>query len=192
MPPRAERTRLALDQSVPTPVVNSLDRFLPEVQLVPLRRIDNRLSALDDRELVLALHQLGWAGLVTTNDRMLHVPDLLAALLRTGLAALVIEGVDDDPLAAVGALLQGLPAVRDWLPQAWPRPAAASAERELREQEVHVLRLGPRRPGRAAVIDLLHQAATRQHRDPESLFHEVAVGDEELTTPVLAPRFGGV
>jgi hypothetical protein len=191
MPPRPERTRLALDQSVPTPVVNSLDRFLPEVQLVPLRRIDNRLSALDDRELVLALHQLGWAGLVTTNDRMLHVPDLLAALLRTGLTALVIEGVDDDPLAAVGALLQGLPAVRDWLPRARPRPATGT-EGGLREQEVHVLRLGPRRPTRAAVIDLLHQAATRQRRDPESLFHEVAVGDEELTTPVLAPRFGGV
>lgn len=191
MPRGVERTRLALDQSVPTPVVNSLDRFLPEVQLVPLRRIDNRLSALDDRELVLALHQLGWAGLVTTNDRMLHVPDLLAALLRTGLTALVIEGVDDDPLAAVGALLQGLPAVRHWLPRE-PRPAPAGAGRKLRGQDAHVLRLGPRRPTRAAVIDLLHQAAARQQRDAESLFHEVAVGDEELTTPVLAPRFGGM
>lgn len=173
---------MALDQSVPTPVLNSLDRLLPEVQLVPLRRIDNRLSALDDRELVLALHQLGWSGLVSTNDRMLHVPDLLAALLRTGLTALVVDGVDDDPLGAVGALLLGLPSARPWLPPAYAPTTPA--------RDVQVLRLGSRRPSRSGVLALLRQAAARQHRDLDDLYREVAVSDEELTTPVLTPRFG--
>lgn len=173
------RLRLVLDQSVPTPVVNGLGRFLPEVELVPLRRIDNRLSALDDRELVLALYQLGWTGLVTTSARMLRVPDLLAALLRTGVTLLVVEDVEDDPLSAVGALLLGLPTVRRWLAGA------------TRGKPPEVFRLGPRKPGRVKVLDLLTEVAHRQDRDVRDLYGEVAVSEDELNMPVLAPRFGG-
>ena len=41
-----DRPALAVDQSFPTPVLNALARFVPEVELVPLRRIDNRLAGL--------------------------------------------------------------------------------------------------------------------------------------------------
>lgn len=65
---------LALDQNFPEPILRCLDEYVADVRLVPLRSIDSRLSTLDDRELVIALHQLGWKGLVTNNYRMLKNP----------------------------------------------------------------------------------------------------------------------
>ena len=57
--------RLALDQNFPTPILAALSDFIVDIELVPLRKIDPRLSTLDDRELIIALHQLGYPGLAT-------------------------------------------------------------------------------------------------------------------------------
>lgn len=64
---RRRPVRLALDQNFPEPILNALGRFIPEAELVPLRKIDQRLPTLDDRALVIALHQLDYQGLVTNN-----------------------------------------------------------------------------------------------------------------------------
>ncbi len=53
--------RLALDQNFPTPILAALSDFVLDVELVPLRNIDPRLSTLDDRQLIVALHQLGFS-----------------------------------------------------------------------------------------------------------------------------------
>lgn len=53
---------LALDQNFPEPILRCLDEYVVDVRLVPLRSIDPRLPTLGDRELVLALHQLGGQG----------------------------------------------------------------------------------------------------------------------------------
>jgi hypothetical protein len=63
----------ALDQNFPQPIVNALTRFQAHAELVPVRQIDERMSDLDDWELLLALHhhERPWAGLITTDSSML-------------------------------------------------------------------------------------------------------------------------
>src|SRR2546429_3145062 len=99
---------LALDQNFPEPILDALARFV-DIRLIPLRRIDPRLPSLEDRELLIALHQLRYRGLVTNNCKMLKNPRELAAVIATRFAAFAIEGVGHDPLRATGALLLDLP-----------------------------------------------------------------------------------
>jgi hypothetical protein len=163
---------LALDQTFPIPLMNAAGRFLPEVELVPLRRIDNRLIGLGDRDLVLALHQLGWAGLVTTNARLLRSPAAVAALVRTDLAVIVIDGVDDDPLRATGALLLALPGVLVALAPGEPK--------------VVLIRSGV--PTRSRPSELLARLAARQRRGVSEVLAEHGLSDDELARPVLPTR----
>ena len=86
-----------LAQPRPGPVPRAVDR------------IDRRLGELDDRGLIIALYQLGWAGLVTNNYKMLYVPAEIAAIVKTKLLVFAVEGVGHDPLRATGALLLDLP-----------------------------------------------------------------------------------
>jgi hypothetical protein len=67
----APTLRLALDQNFPTPLIGAVTDYLPDdIEIKSLRRIDPRLSELDDRTLFLTLHHLGWHGLVTNNYKM--------------------------------------------------------------------------------------------------------------------------
>ena len=74
---------IPLDHNFPEPILNSLRDFITEVNLIPLRRIDERLPELDDRRLVIAIHQLGFPGFVTSNYKMLQNPRELAAVIAT-------------------------------------------------------------------------------------------------------------
>ena len=165
------RPALAVDQSFPTPVLNALTRFLPEVELVSLRRVDNRMANLGDRELVIALGQAGWAGLVTANHKLLRSAGAVAALVATNLAAIVVEGVGDDPLRATGALLLALPGSLLALEPGQPR--------------VVVVRGGA--VSRAHAAELFARLAARQHRDPAELLAELGAADA-LAVPVLPAR----
>lgn len=106
---RRARSRLTLEQNFPIPILAALSELIVDVELVPLKNIDPRLSTLDDRDLIVALHQLGWRGLVTNNYKMLKNPKELAAIIRTRLTVFAIEGVGDDPIRATGAVLLDLP-----------------------------------------------------------------------------------
>lgn len=48
----AALTTLALDHNFPEPILNALETFMVDIRLVPIRRIDQRLPDLDDRQLV--------------------------------------------------------------------------------------------------------------------------------------------
>jgi hypothetical protein len=168
----AGRAALAIDQSFPTPLVNALDRFLVEVELFPLRRIDNRLNALEDRELLIALHQLGWKGLVTATHKMLRVPATVAALLATRMSIVVVDGVGDDPLRATGALLLALP----------------DALRGLEAGPHQVVGVRAGRVTRMSAWELFARLAEQQRRDPAALLAELRVSDEEMADEVLALR----
>lgn len=74
---------IPLDHNFPEPILKSLRDFISEVNLIPLRRIDERLPELDDRRLVIAIHQLGFPGFVTSNYKMLQNPRELAAVIAT-------------------------------------------------------------------------------------------------------------
>lgn len=126
--------RMALDQNFPEPVFNSVKPWTLSIQLVPLRRIDSRLTTLEDRKLLIALKQFGYDGLVTLNYKMLRNPTELAAVLKTKLVILAIEGVGNDPIRATGALLLYLqPAVKAMQSGRtgvfWLRPRAPQARK---------------------------------------------------------------
>src|SRR4029078_13237948 len=103
--PRSSPPRLWPDHNFPTPILDALRRYLVDIELVTLREIDHRLPSLNDRTLVIALHQLGFPGLVTNTHKMITTPRELAAIIATRLTVFAIEGVGDDPLRATGALL---------------------------------------------------------------------------------------
>ena len=63
------------------------------------------------RSLIIALHQGGWNGLITNNYKMLDVPAEVAAIVKTKLTVVAVEGLGHDPLRAVGALLLELPGI---------------------------------------------------------------------------------
>jgi hypothetical protein len=105
-----EPIQLALDQNFPEPILSMVAPYLPEVAFIPLRDIDPTLPKLDDREMLITLHQRGVPGLVTNNYKMLNTPKELAAILRTKVMVFAVEGVGHDPVRAAGAVLLDLPA----------------------------------------------------------------------------------
>lgn len=161
--------RLALDQNFPTPILRALDEYIVDVKLVPLRAIDPRLSMLDDRALVIALHQLGYPGLVTNNYKMLKNPRELAAIIATKLTVFAIEGVGDDPIRATGALLLDLP--------------GALKRMDTRRPQVFWMR--PRNPLPESPTDPFERAAAHQNRAARDLLRDLAVSRSELMKPVL-------
>lgn len=162
-----DRTRLALDVNFPEPILVALDEFLADAELTPLRRIDQRLTELDDRPLMLALRQEGFDWLVTNNYRMLRNPSELAAIMKARMKVFAIEGLGGDPLRATGALLLDLPgAIR--------RSVADRSE---------VFWSRPRSPLPQEPWDLFTKAAERRHQGAADLYDEVKVSDAEAETP---------
>lgn len=159
---------IPLDHNFPTPILNCLQDFIPDVNLLPLRSISPALADLDDRNLVIALHQLGYRGFVTSNYKMLQNPRELAALLKTELSVFAIEGVGHDPIRATGALLLDL-------------PSAVKAVQLGGAQGVFWLR--PRSPRPQDPWELFKRIAGNRSEDPAALYADVRVSDEELAEP---------
>jgi hypothetical protein len=136
-----------------------------DIEVESLQRIDPRLSDLDDRTLFLALHHLGWHGLVTNNYKMLDIPAELAAIVRTQAVVVAVEGLGHDPLRAVGALLLELPGLRS----------------RIRPRRSNVVRLSYRRSPPADARDYFQRVAERRQRVAEELWDEVLVSEEEFS-----------
>jgi hypothetical protein len=166
---RAPQPRLALDHNFPTPILRALGAYIVDVELITLRDIDFRLPDLDDRSLVIALHQLGFPGLVTNNYKMLKNPREVAAIMATKLTVFAIEGVGDDPIRATGALLLDLP----------------GALKRLDTRKPQVFWMRPRNPQPQDPTELFDAIAKHQHRDSDELLAEVRVDRAELRTQVL-------
>ncbi len=105
------RRLFALDQNFPQPIVSALSEFMVEAELVALTDIDERLTELDDWEVLLALHhhEREWDGLLTTDTGMLSLPRELAVLMQTRLTLVVAHAAGHDPLKATGLVLTYLP-----------------------------------------------------------------------------------
>lgn len=167
MAQRAGQTRLALDVNFPEPILETLSDFMVDVELVPLRRIDPALSDLEDRALMVALHQEGLDWLVTNNYKMLRNPSELAAIMKAQMKVFAIEGVGADPLRATGALLLDLP----------------GAIRSSTPGRSQVFWSRPRNPNPQKPWDLFSKAAERRHQEAGEMYEQVKVSDTELTTP---------
>lgn len=145
--------------------MRAVAEYLPaELELESLRRIDARLSELDDRTLFLALYHLGWHGLVTNNYNMLEVPAELAAIIRTRAVVVAVEVLGHDPLRAVGALLLELPGLIS----------------RVRPRRSNMFRLAYRRRPPDDARKYFDQVAERQGRAAKQLWDEVLVGKEEF------------
>lgn len=102
--------RLALDQNFPVPLLDSLQRWLPaDTEIQSIASMDTRLPLLSDRNLFIALKDLGVDGLVSNNWRMLNQESEVASIIHTKAIAIFIKGMGHDPIRAAGALLLDLP-----------------------------------------------------------------------------------
>jgi len=165
------RLRLALDQNFPTPLIRAVADYLPgDIELRHIASIDPRLSDLSDRELFIALDQLGYDGLVTNNYKMLDVPEEIAAIVKTKAVVVAVEALGHDPIRAVGALLLELPGLADRV-----RPNTSNVFR---------LKFSRRQPEDGWTY--LAAAAAQLDRAPADLWAEVQVTDNERTQQVLS------
>jgi hypothetical protein len=160
---------LALDQNFPQPILDALAQYMPDIHLEHLSRIDRRLGDLEDHELVVALYQAGYEGLVTNNYKMLNDPRVLVALMKTKLTVFAIEGAGDDPIRATGAVFLDLP--------------GAISRRD--PSKPHVFWLRPRNPQPQDAWDLFGRAAERRHSNRQNLYDELKLSDDDIAQPVL-------
>ena len=160
---------LPLDQNFPEPILGRLESWMGDIRLLPLRMIDQRLTRLDDRELLIALKQHGYKGLVTLNYKMLRNPAELAAVLKTKLTIFAVEGVGNDPIRATGALLLDL------------QPAIKA----VRAGGSGVFWLRPRAPKPQDPWDLFKRAALKRGENASALYEAVKVSNAEMDTTVL-------
>ena len=161
--------RLPLDQNFPEPILGQLESWMGGIELLPLRTIDEKLTHLDDRSLLIALKQLDFEGLVTLNYKMLRNPKELAAVLKTKLNIFAVEGVGDDPIRATGALLLDL------------RPAVNAIE----SGRTGVFWLRPRSPQPQDPWELFERVAKNHGEDAAVLYEKVKVSNADLETVIL-------
>lgn len=163
--------RLALDQNFPLPLLRSIAPWLPaDVDLRHLTEIDPRLCDVSDRQLFIALHQLGWDGLVTNNWRMLNIADEIAAIVKTKATVVATRGMGDDPIRPAGALLLELPDLAKRIKSG--------------QANVFMLRFEHRQPEPG--WEYLRRAAERQGQTAEEMYVAHRPSASEMSTQVLA------
>jgi hypothetical protein len=99
------RPHFGADHDYPPELVKTAAKYLP-FDATPIREIDRRLvDRFDDWQVLLALHQLGFAGLITLDAEMLDLPREMAVLHQIKGTLVVIEAAGHNPLRAFGQLL---------------------------------------------------------------------------------------
>lgn len=168
----SDRALFALDQNFPEPIVEALVEYQAAAELVPLRDIDERLTEVDDWQVILALHHHArpWDGLITTDTSMLNQPLELAVLIQTRLTLVAVKEAGHNPVKACGLLFAYLEGIcrrtRPDRPQLWTPAAAERAETEPWEA--------------------LTRVAEHRHVDVQGLFDAHRLGEDALAADPLA------
>lgn len=138
--PRGRRPRFVLDQNFPAPILSaaSLNRWLPEFEIVSVRDHDPRLSRdFEDWQVILGCSQGGVEGFISDDGGMLDNPRVIAVIEQLRMTLVVCAEINHDPIAATGLLLAHLPRVakrhRSDQPQIWKIHPTEQRPRELSE-----------------------------------------------------------
>lgn len=163
----------ALDQNFPQPIVNVLQDFQADADLVPVSAIDPRMAELDDWQLLLALrhHERSWDGLITTDSSILFQPLELAVLIQTRLTLVVALEAGHNPVKATGLLFAHLSGIC----------------KRTRTDEAQLWRLQARTQAHIPPWDQLKIVAEHQNADASSLFGANRLDDDQLASDPLAP-----
>lgn len=157
---------LPVDHNFPEPILDCLKPWMGDIRLHPIRSIDDRLTRLDDRQLLIALRKLGFDGLVTLNYKMLLNPSEMAAVLKTKVTVFAVEGLGHDPLRATGALLLDL----------------RESVKAMQPGKAGVFWMRPREPGLRDPWKIFKSAAEKMNKDAIALYDEVKVTDDEISS----------
>jgi hypothetical protein len=163
--------RIALDQNFPIGLVRSITGAVPSsIALKSIYEVDPRLSDLGDRQLIIALHQLGFDVMVSNDHRILNVPEELAALLATKLDFVCVRSMANSSIKATGALLLEL----------------TNLPRVFQDKRRRVLELQyePRRP--SDPWEYMQRIAQRARTSAETLYATVKPNEEELAQEILS------
>jgi hypothetical protein len=95
----------AVDHDFPEPILITVEPYLP-FKVKMLRHISPALVRdKDDWEVLLAISQRHYDGLITLDYEMLKLPREMAIVHQTNLTLIAIEAAGDNPLVAIGQLL---------------------------------------------------------------------------------------
>jgi hypothetical protein len=163
----------ALDQNFPEPIIQALEEFIPEVNLVPLREIDPLLTAeMEDWQIMLSLHHHAdqWDGLITNDHHILTLPREMAVLRQTNLSLVVVQSLGHDPIRATGLLFMHLEYIG----------------RETTPDRPQVWRLSARSTPGEEPWKYIERIARQQNRRPNTVWNEARLTTAELADNPLA------
>jgi hypothetical protein len=97
--------QFGFDHNFPEPIFDAVRPYLPFGGEL-LHRISEKLvDKLEDWQVILALHQMGYDGLITLDYEMLSLSREMAAVHQTKSTLVAIESAAHSPLRATGQLL---------------------------------------------------------------------------------------
>lgn len=161
--------RIALDHNFPVPIVSALGDAIVEAALVPVGRIDRRLTTLDDDQLIRALWLRDFHVFVTCDHHMLDQPRVLAVVLQTKMTVIAAMGQGDDRVAASGLVLAHLPHIA----------------RQFRKDVAQVWRLNVGRKPAEEPWVVLEKLAKRESTSAKALYTKHSLSRAELTRDPL-------
>lgn len=153
--PPDKRPRFGVDHNFPLPILlDVVRRWTPELRLVPLKEIDSGLTKdLGDHRVIQGLWQKGFLGLLTCDDSMLWLPEVVGIIAQTRFSVVACVNSGDDPLRATGLLLSQLPHIAKrhdpTKPQVW---FLKVSERQPRRFHEHVASVEKRSSVRIASL----------------------------------------
>lgn len=158
------------DHNLAVPLLEAVADFLP-VEITMIEDIDPRLiDNMDDWQVLLALHQKGFPGMITLDDKMLSLPREMSVVHQTNLTLVVLEDAGQDPVRATGELLTSL----GYIVNAY------------HADQPQIFRIPKRRMTPPVdAYDRITAIAHREGSTPQALYVRERLSDAERADPVL-------
>jgi len=140
------RPLFVLDENFPEPVLRAaLSQWAPEIDLRPLKNVEPRLLGdQEDWRVILGAKQAGAEGLVTCDDSMLHLPEVIAVIEQTAFTVISCQETGHDGIVASGLLIAHIPRIArrhdPHRPQVWQLSAPERQPRRIGDLKEEIRR----------------------------------------------------